>query len=137
MLLYYIYNHLYLFIPPSLFSPGQRCRCYTRRVRCPGGTTTFPVGCRSPGPVTTRAASPRIKAALTRGTPCRTWRRYAPTLPSCSETCKRHSPPSRVHTGTHGYTRRPAAIHPPCLFCSGRRRGNELSASSKPNSGAS
>lgn len=68
--------------------PGRLCRCCTKHARCHGDITTTLAVLHSPGLATMRAASAPNRAASTSGTPCRTWRRWGPTRPPCSETSK-------------------------------------------------
>lgn len=66
-----------------LASTGLPCRSSTRHARCPAASTTSQGASLSRGWPSTRAASPRSRAASTSGTPWPTWRARGPTRPQC------------------------------------------------------
>lgn len=84
---FYPFYSIFLMAKPLLrVSAGLPCRSSTRHARCRAGTTTSQGASLSRGWPSTRAASPRSRAASTSGTLWPTWRRPGPTRPPCSST---------------------------------------------------
>lgn len=75
--------------------PGPPCRCCTKLAKFLAGLTISLEVWLSPGWATTKAASLPTRAALTSGTPWRTWRRHGQIHPSCLSTSKQGHEPTR------------------------------------------